>query len=287
MKISQIRPISVILASVCALGLTACGNKPAENTQSAPTASQPASTVQANTAPASSNSATATATTTAGKKIRIATEGAYKPFNYTNTDGSLGGYDVDVAKAVCAELKADCEIKAQDWEGILPGLISQKYDVIFSGMSHTPERASQVDFSQPYFKNTVVWLASTKGKFNPDGEIKGYKLGTQRSTTQSQTLEEKMSKDNQVKLYDTYDNAYMDLKSGRLDAVLSEKVTGAEWLKQNQGEFGFVGKEMDNNDNIAAAVRKGDPLKGEIDKALATLQANGELAKLQQKHFGQ
>lgn len=285
MKISSIRRSPIMLVtSICALtmGLTACNNKPAETTNASP-ASQPAPTAQASATTNDNNTATATA----GKKIRIATEGAYRPFNYTNTDGSLGGYDVDVAKAVCAEIKADCEIKAQDWEGILPGLISQKYDAIVSGMSHTPERAAQVDFTQPYFKNTVVWLASTKGKFNPDGEIKGYKLGTQRSTTQSQTLEEKMSKDNQVKLYDTYDNAYMDLKSGRLDAVLSEKVTGAEWLKQNQGEFGFVGQEMDNNDNIAIAVRKGDPLKAEFDKALATLQANGELAKLQQKHFGQ
>lgn len=263
---------SLVLAGFCAsIGLTACNQQPTETVPK--TEATPAS----NTAP----------TTAGGQKIRIATEGAYRPFNFTNTDGSLGGYDVDVAKAVCTELKADCEIVAQDWEGILPGLLAKKYDVVASGMSISPERSAQVDFSTPYFKNTMVWLATTDGKFNPK-VVKGYQLGGQRSTTLAQYLQDTYGKDNEVKLYDTYDNAYMEVKAGRVNAVLSEKVTATEWLKQNaEGKFGIVGDEMDNGDNIAMAVRKGDPLKGDIDKALATLQQNGTLANLQKQHFGQ
>ena len=67
----------------------------------------------------------ATAAETAGKTIRIATEGAYPPFNYTNADGSLAGYDIDVANALCKQMQAKCEIVAQDWDGIIPGLLSQ------------------------------------------------------------------------------------------------------------------------------------------------------------------
>lgn len=137
------------LATVCAvsMGLTAC-QKPAEKTEGAAAASQSA------------------ASASTGKKIRIATEGAYKPFNYTNADGTLGGYDVDVAKAVCAQAKLDCEIVAQDWDGILPGLMARKYDAVAAGMSITPERSAQVDFTTPYFKNTMVWVAAKGGKFN-------------------------------------------------------------------------------------------------------------------------
>lgn len=256
------------------LGLTAC-SQPA----------QPENKVEAK--PASSAEATMPAPATAGQKIRIATEGAYRPFNFKNADGSLSGYDVDVAKAVCAELKADCEIVAQDWEGILPGLLAKKYDVVASGMSISPERSAQVDFSTPYFKNTMVWLSTTDGKFSPQA-VKGYHLGGQRSTTLAQYLQDTYGKDNEVKLYDTYDNAYMEVKSGRVQAVLSEKVTATEWLKQNaDGKFGIIGDEMDNNDNIAMAVRKDDPLKAQIDTALATLQQNGTLANLQKQHFGQ
>ena len=102
-----------------------------------------------------------------------------------------------------------------------------------------------------------------------------------------QYLQDKLSKNNEIKLYDNYDNAYIDLKSGRIDAILSEKVTATEWLKQNNDKYAIVGNEMDNHDNIAIAVRKGDALKGEFDKALTALQNNGELAKLQKQHFGQ
>ncbi|MCK6052270.1 transporter substrate-binding domain-containing protein [Moraxella osloensis] len=254
------------LATVCAvsMGLTAC-QKPAEKTEGA-AASQPA------------------ASASTGKKIRIATEGAYKPFNYTNADGTLGGYDVDVAKAVCAQAKLDCEIVAQDWDGILPGLMARKYDAVAAGMSITPERSAQVDFTTPYFKNTMVWVAAKDGKFNPQA-ISGLKIGAQRSTTMAQYLQDKLSKTNEIKLYDNYDNAYIDLKSGRIDSVLSEKVTASEWLKQNPN-YQIVGSEMDNGDNIAMAIRKGDPLKAEFDKALGALQSNGELAKLQKQHFG-
>lgn len=221
-----------------------------------------------------------------GKKITIATEGQYKPFNFTNPDGSLGGYDVDVAKAVCAKIQANCNIVAKEWDGILPGLMAKKYDAIFSGMSVTPERSAQVDFTTPYFKNTMVWVAGKGTKFNPQAPA-GSKLGGQRSTTLAQYLQDKLSKNNEVKLYDNYDNAYIDLKSGRIDAILSEKVTATEWLKTNGDKFAIVGGEIDNNDNIAAAVRKGDPLKVDFDKALATLQSSGELAKLQKQYFGQ
>ena len=105
------------------------------------------------------------ATSVEGKTVRIATEGAYPPFNYTNNDGSLGGFDVDVINAVCDEIKANCDIVAQDWDGIIPGLLANKYDAIIAGMSITPERAETVDFSAPYFSNTMVWLAKKDGTF--------------------------------------------------------------------------------------------------------------------------
>ena len=93
-------------------------------------------------------SADAPAAETTGKTIRIATEGAYPPFNYTNADGSLSGFDVDVANALCEQMQANCEIVAQDWDGIIPGLLAQKYDAVIAGMSITAERQEKVDFSR-------------------------------------------------------------------------------------------------------------------------------------------
>ncbi len=224
----------------------------------------------------------------AGKIIRIATEGAYPPFNFTNADGSIGGYDVDVANALCAQMQAKCEIVAQDWDGIIPGLLAKKYDAVVAGMSITPERQEKVDFTEPYFANTMVWLTDTKSGFDPMS-IKSLNLGGQRSTTPGAYLQDKYEgKDgNTVQLYDNYDNAYLDLKSGRNDAVLAEKVSAKSWLKDNTEGFGIVGDEIDNDDNIAIAVRKGDPLRDEFNKALAEIRSNGELARLEQANFGE
>lgn len=220
--------------------------------------------------------------------IRIATEGAYPPFNNIDSNGNLIGFDVDVMNAICAKMQAKCEMVAQDWEGIIPGLLTQKYDAIIAGMSITPERLEQVDFSSPYFSNTIVWLAKTDGSFDPTN-IKDKVLGGQRATTGADFIVKTYDgKDgNRVQLHDSYINAYLDLKSGRNDAVMAEKVSANDWLRDNKDGFGLVGDEIDNNDKLGIAVRKGDPLKAEFDKALEEIKSSGELAKIEATYFHQ
>lgn len=226
-------------------------------------------------------------TTTQERKLVIATEANYPPFNDITADGKIVGFDVDVINAVCNEIQAKCEIIAQDWDGLLPGLLTNKYDAVIAGMSITPERQQQVDFTDPYFANTMVWLSKNDGSFDPNN-IKNLILGGQRATSPADYIQKKYDdKDgNRVQLYDTYTNAYLDLKAGRNHAVMAEKVSAADWLQKNGQGFGLVGEEIDNNDNLGIAVRQKDPLKDEFNKALATLKANGTLAKLEAASFG-
>ncbi|WP_131668356.1 transporter substrate-binding domain-containing protein [Psychrobacter pygoscelis] len=246
------------------------------------------SACNSSTTDAPDTDADAATTDASAKVIRIATEGAYPPFNYTNSDGSLGGFDVEVAQALCDQMQAKCDIVAQDWDGIIPGLLAKKYDAVVAGMSITPERQEKVDFTEPYFTNTMVWLAPTDSKFDPNN-VADVKLGGQRSTTPGAYLQDNYEGKNGtiVQLYDSYDNAYLDLKSDRSDAVLAEKVSAVEWLKDNREGFAIVGDEIDNDDKIAIAVRKGDPLKDEFNQALTQIRDNGKLAELEQANFGQ
>lgn len=223
----------------------------------------------------------------AGDKIRIATEGAYAPFNGINEQGELIGFDVEIAKALCAEMKAECEIVAQDWDGIIPGLMSRKYDAIIASMSITKERLRVVDFTDRYYSNVLAFVAA-KGKELDTSEegLKGLTIGAQRATRSGQYLEDKLSDVVNVKLYGTQSEAYLDMANGRLDAMLSDKFPAYDWLQTADGEgFEFKGEDIDINDEIAIAVRKRDPLKEKLNAAIKAIVENGTYAEINARYF--
>jgi polar amino acid transport system substrate-binding protein len=224
---------------------------------------------------------------TAGDKIRIATEGAYAPFNMVDSSGELIGFDVEIAKALCAQMKADCEIVAQDWDGIIPGLRARKYDAIVASMSITEERMRVVDFSEKYYSNVLAFVTSEGSSVTVTKEgLKGKTVGAQRATIAGQYLEDNLGDVVDVKLYDTQDNAYLDLATGRLDALLSDKFPAYDWLRTDDGKgFAFNGTDIDINDEIGIAVRKGDSLKDKFSVAIKAIVADGTYAKINEKYF--
>ena len=231
--------------------------------------------------------ATEAAAATKDKVLRIGTEGAYAPFNYTNADGTLGGFDIEIANAICADMQVTCEIMAQDWDGIIPGLKAGKYDAIVAAMSVTPERAEQVSFTDPYFSNALVFLAKKDSSFDPSksSDIDSHSIAAQRSTISSQWFEDTYPKAD-MKLYDTLSNAFLDLGSNRVDAMVSDKLPAIEWLSSPAGsKYALKGDEIDINDNFAIAVRPGDELQAKINQSLANLKANGTYDKINQKYF--
>ncbi len=219
------------------------------------------------------------------KKIRIATEGAYPPFNYKSSDGKLGGFDVEIAQALCAQIKIECEIIAQDWDGIIPGLVKKKYDAIVASMSITDERKKSVDFTDRYYSNHLRILAKKGSGITGTDNLDGKAVGAQRSTVASKWLEDNLAKKVNVKLYDTQTAAYSDLVAGRLAAIVSDVYPAYDWL-QKQKDYEFVGKKIEINDLIGIAVRKdSNELKEALSTAIKTLRENGEYKKINDKYF--
>ena len=220
-----------------------------------------------------------------GMKIRIATEGAYPPFNMKDASGELIGFDVDIAKALCAEMKADCTIVAQDWDGIIPALLAKKYDAIVASMSITEERLQKVDFTGRYYSNYLRFGAKKGSGINSVDDMMGKAIGAQRATIAGQWLEDNLGGKVQVKLYDKQTAAYADMESGRLDAILSDAYPLYDWLKENQG-YEYVGDKIDINDQIGIAVRKNEAeLRDALSAAIKAIRENGVYAEINAKYF--
>jgi lysine-arginine-ornithine-binding protein len=227
------------------------------------------------------------------KEVRIGSEGAYPPFNNLNASGQLEGFDIDLGNALCEKMKVKCSFVAQDWDGIIPALQASKFDVIIAAMDATEERAKVVDFSRPYFSTGLAFIGP-KDNANPDitpEGLKGKTIGVQASTTQAQVAEAKYPGVT-IKGYGTQDEANADLASGRLDAVLSDKLPMMAYLESDAGKaccklFGDVERDVKlQGPGSAFAFRKSDPeLKEMFNKALEEAIADGTYRKIQAKYF--
>ncbi|GAF51990.1 LOW QUALITY PROTEIN: amino acid ABC transporter, periplasmic amino acid-binding protein [Psychrobacter sp. JCM 18900] len=239
-----------------------------------------------NNSSAPAENAEADTATEAPLNIKIATESSYKPFSYTDADGKLIGYEIELVDALCAQMKAECEVISQDWDGLIPGLTAQKFDAAIAGMSITPERKEVVDFSDPYFHSGII-LIGKKGDDLSVESLTGLPIASQRSTVASQYLQDEHA-DADIKLYDTQDNAYLDLTSGRVRGMMSDKVTGIDWLKTDAGKgYEVKGEEISTNDDaMGIAFRKGDPLVAKFNAALAELKDNGTYDQITGSYFG-
>lgn len=218
--------------------------------------------------------------------IKIATESSFKPFSYTDADGKLIGYEIELIEALCTQMKADCDIISQDWDGLIPGLNAQKFDAIMAGISITPERQEVIEFSDPYFYTSIILIGKKGDDISVDG-LKGQPVASQRATVASQYLQDEHAEAD-IKLYDTQDNAYLDLTSGRVRAMMSDKVTGTDWLNTPAGkDYEVKGQEITTDkDAMGIGFRKGDLLVAKFNKALAEIRANGTYDQISGSYFG-
>lgn len=231
---------------------------------------------------------TAAAPAMADDTLRIGTEGAYPPFNFIDADGELRGFDIDIANALCEEMDRNCEFVTQDWDGIIPGLLANRYDVIIASMSITEERKQAVDFTDRYYTNRLQFL----GPKDMDVEISdegldGMNVGVQRATISGQWIEENMADVVNIRRYDTQENAYLDLASGRIDLVLADNLVSYEWLETDQGQdYEYKGDPVFEGDEIAIALQQGeDELREEINAALRAIREDGTYAEINAEYF--
>lgn len=229
----------------------------------------------------------AVATHAQADKLTIATEGAYPPFNYVDSDNNLHGFDVDITKELCKRMGAECTLVAQDWDGIIAGLMAKKYNAIVASMIVNDERKQKIAFTNRYYR-TPLSIAVLKNSDITDAQsdFADKIVGAQSAATQSIYAEEHY-RDADLRLYPTLDEANSELENERVEVVIADKFPLMEWVNKTGKDCCKIIGDVDGTlADAAIAVRKEDnALRERFNKALDEIVADGTYKKISSKYF--
>ena len=224
--------------------------------------------------------------------LRIGVEAAYKPFSWKEPDGTLKGFDIDIAMALCKQMGRTCTLVEHDWESIIPALLANKFDAIIASMSITEERKKKVAFSDKYYGMLTKFIARKGSNLNvtPDG-LAGKRVGVLRGSIH-QCYMEKVFPNTELVLYGTQEEVFLDLTAGRIEAQISGAFQALDgFLHTEAGEgFEFVGEDQYDaqchGEGAGIALRKGeDELRDAFNRAIEALRADGTYARINAKYF--
>jgi L-cystine transport system substrate-binding protein len=219
--------------------------------------------------------------------ITVGTEGTYRPFTFhENGSGKLTGYDVEVMQAVAKRLGVTARFQETQWDAIFAGLDAGRFDVIANQVSITPERQAKYAFSTPYTVSPgVVVTTEDDTSIHSFADLKG-KTTAQSLTSNWYELAKKSGAN--VQNVEGWAQAVTLLKQGRVDATINDKLTFLDYQK-TEGETGLkVAAETTDTARNALAFRKNSTsLVDAVDKALAQLRADGTLAAISKRYFGE
>lgn len=216
----------------------------------------------------------------------VATDATFPPFEYVDeSTKEIVGFDIDLMNAIAE--KAGLEINYQNvsWDPLLAGMADCQYDMAISAMTITAERAEAFSFSDPYINaGQIVTVAVGNDTIGGPADLVGATIGAQIGTTGA--MEAESIQDSTVKVYDTYELAFLDLANGQIDAVIADYPTAVAFVNQNSDRLMVVG-EVFTDESYGIAFCKGNTeLINQVNAALAELQAEGLIDELVLTWYG-
>lgn len=211
------------------------------------------------------------------------------PFEYID-NGAIVGFDIDITNLFAAKLGVKAEFLDTAWSGVIPSLYTKKFDMIWSAMTITEPRKQAVSFSQPYASDQVEFIVKAgNDKYEKIEDLDGIVMGTQLNSAaefQAKQMIEEYGLKIELKSFDSFQGAYLDLRNGNLDMVTSTQLNDRVLFEANPDVF-EVALELPIYNFVGVAVRQQDPdLLAEVNSFIDEMKASGELAKLQEKWFG-
>ncbi|OOF70243.1 transporter substrate-binding domain-containing protein [Rodentibacter caecimuris] len=218
------------------------------------------------------------------ESIRFIMEATYPPFESMDENGQLIGFDVDLAKAVCQELKVECQFTVQSFDALIPAVKAKKFDAAISSIDITESRAKQVAFSHSYYDSSAGFI----GIKNKSDLAKAQVVGVQNGSTFQQYINQQ-AKQYTAKSYGALPNSVLDLQNGRIDLIFGDTAVLSEWIKQDSN-LTFIGEKITNQQyfgqGFGIAVNKSNTaLLQKINQSLSALRENGRYQEIYDKWF--
>jgi len=204
--------------------------------------------------------------------VRLGTEGAYPPYNFINDAGEIDGFEREVGDELCKRAELTCQWVTNDWDSIIPNLVSGNYDAIIAGMSITDEREEVVDFTQGYTPPSPSAYAA----MSADVDLNGGIIAAQTATIQSNHVVDTGAT---LVEYPTPDETVAAVNAGEADAVIADK----DFLEPivQETDLMFVGDDVPLGGGIGMAFRESDDeLRGKFDAAITSMKEDGTLNAL-------
>jgi polar amino acid transport system substrate-binding protein len=223
-------------------------------------------------------------------KIVVGLDDGYPPMGFRDEKGELIGFDIDMGNEIGRRLGIEMEWMPSEWNSIVPSILAKRFDVIISGMNMWEERKKQVNFAGPYGVSGQVILVKNENNdpIETLEDLKGKVIGTQLGSTGEKECRAAGFTEKEMKLYDKFPQAFVDLDNGRVDAIVIDGFNAPEWIKT--GKYKRVGQTIGLDDKeavIGIAVRKEDKeLLDKLNEALDSMKEDGTLTELSMKWIG-
>jgi polar amino acid transport system substrate-binding protein len=234
--------------------------------------------------------AAAMTTARAEGELRIATEGAYPPFNYVEGQ-EPAGFEVELGRALCAAMGLPCIFVLQEWDGMHAALKEKRFDAIMSSMEVTPERRTRYLFSRDYYRIPAELIARKADDAPKDFSVEalaGRRVGVVADSEFSAYLEGLPRKPD-VRSYAKLEEAQLDLLTERIDYVLGDKLEMTKFMASREGKTccrHVADLPVDRGEGVAVALRKGDRALAEMfDAAIAKVKADGTYDRIRAKYI--
>jgi len=213
--------------------------------------------------------------------VRMGSEGAYPPYNFINDSNELDGFERELGDELCSRAGLTCEWVINDWDSIIPNLVSGNYDTIMAGMSITEARSAVISFTQNYLPPDPSAFVALPGA---DESVMSGIVAAQSNTVQAGYLAER---DVTLVEFPTPDDTLAAVRNGEVDAVLADKAYLEPFVAESGGALVFVGDDVWIGDGIGMGVRQSDvALRETFDRIIAEMKADGSLNALIAKWFG-